>query len=182
MNTLEQMVETWKWWAMWGVEDTDGKCILCGQHDETVQHLLAGCEMLAGAEYLSRHNALMVLAVNWAIEKGHLPGSTVWYGEKWKKGCVLKEKQFKLCKDFVNKMRKTSTVCRLDMTLDDVREKIWIVDMLYVLTGDEHRGSNLNQNAKMSTTCIWDYGEETRIYSGCGTCYYQILVVWRRQA
>ena len=59
MNTLEQMVETRKWKAMRGIGDTDGKCRLCGQHDETVQHLLAGCDILAGVEYLSRHyNAL----------------------------------------------------------------------------------------------------------------------------
>ena len=51
--------------AMREIGDTDGKCMLCRQHDETVLHLLAGCEMLAGAEYLFRHNnALMVLAVN----------------------------------------------------------------------------------------------------------------------
>ena len=46
--------------------NTDAKCRLCGQHDETVQYLLAGCERLVGAEYLRRHNnALMVPAVNW---------------------------------------------------------------------------------------------------------------------
>ena len=56
---------------------------VCGQHDETVQHLLAGCERLAGAEYLGRHNnAFMVLPVNWGIEKGILPKSTVLYGER----------------------------------------------------------------------------------------------------
>ena len=59
---LELMVETQKWKAMRGIGDTDGKCRLCGQHDETVQHLL---DMLAGAENLFRHNnALMVLTVN----------------------------------------------------------------------------------------------------------------------
>ena len=53
-----------------GTGDTDGKCRLCRQHDETVQHLLAGWEILTGAEHLSRYNnALMVLAVNWAFKK-----------------------------------------------------------------------------------------------------------------
>ena len=120
---FEQMIETRKWKAIGGSEDTDGKCRLCGQHDETVQHLLAGCEMLAGAEYFSGHNnALMILAVNWAIEKELLSESTVWYGEKWKKGHVLKGKEFKLYWDFGYRMRKMSTACRSDMILEDVRE------------------------------------------------------------
>ena len=66
----------------------------------------------------------MVLAVNWAKGIGLLPEGTVWYGEKWKKGHVLKGNEFKLCWDFEYKMRKTSTTRRPDMTLDDVKEKI----------------------------------------------------------
>ena len=86
--------------------------------------------MLAGAEYLSRHNALMVLAVNWAKEKGLLPENTVWYGKRWKKGHVVKGKEFKLYWDFEYKMRKTSTARGPNMTLENVIEKrIWIVDM-----------------------------------------------------
>ena len=78
---LEQMVETRKWNAIRGIGDANGKCRLCGQH-ETVQHL-AGCEIPAGVDYLSRHNnALMVLAVNWAIEKGLLSE----YGERMEEG------------------------------------------------------------------------------------------------
>ena len=50
MNMLEQMVETRKWKVIRGIRDTHGKCRLYGQHDETVQHLFAGCEMLAGVE------------------------------------------------------------------------------------------------------------------------------------
>ena len=64
------MVETWKWTAIRRVGDTDGKCRLCGQHDDAVQHLLAGHEQLAGAGYPGRHynaTTFMVLAANWAI-------------------------------------------------------------------------------------------------------------------
>ena len=72
----------------------------------------------------------MVLAVNWVIEKKILPESTVWCGEGWKKVHVLKGNEHKLCWDFEYKMKKTSTACRPDITLEDERQKkIWLVDM-----------------------------------------------------
>ena len=54
-------------------------CRLCGQYDETVQYLLAGCTVLAGKEYARRHNnALMVLAVQWDKQHGIIEeGTTV---------------------------------------------------------------------------------------------------------
>ena len=67
---LEQMVETRKWTAIRGIGDPDGKCRLCGQHDDAVQHLLAGREQLAGAGYPGRHynaTTFMVLAANWSF-------------------------------------------------------------------------------------------------------------------
>lgn len=131
MDVLEQMVETRKWKVSRGIGGEDGKCRLCKKYDETVQHLLAGCEILAGAEYLRRHNnALMVLAVRWAVERGLLPDNTVWYTVRWEKGQVLKGNGFKLCWDFEYRMRKTSSARRPDLTLEDEKErKIWIVDM-----------------------------------------------------
>ena len=83
MNMLEQMVETQKWKALQGVGDTDGKGKLRVQDDETVQHVVGKCEILQGAENFSRHNnALIVLAANFAIGKGLLRESTIWYGDR----------------------------------------------------------------------------------------------------
>ena len=42
----------------------DGRC-----RDETIEHLVAGCKVLANSEYLLRHNrALMTMEVAWAKE------------------------------------------------------------------------------------------------------------------
>ena len=72
----EQMIETKAWKKIRGLVDDDS-CRLCGEHRETVQHLLSGCKKLAGTEYLKRHdNALKVLAVKWAIKNGMLPEDT----------------------------------------------------------------------------------------------------------
>ena len=77
----EQMVETMAWKKMRGLSDND-QCRLCQKQKETVQHLLAGWKELASTEYVRRHtNALKVLAVRWAINKGVLPPDTKWWNE-----------------------------------------------------------------------------------------------------
>ena len=42
---------------IWG-ENIDPKCRLCKVHDETVEHILAGCPLLAKKDYLQRHNTV----------------------------------------------------------------------------------------------------------------------------
>ena len=57
----EQMIEPRVWKKIRGLVDDD-KCRLCGEHRETVQHLLSGCKKLTGSEDVKRHdNTLKVL-------------------------------------------------------------------------------------------------------------------------
>ena len=96
----EQMIETKAWKKIRGLIDDDS-CRLCGEHRETVQHLLSGCKKLAGTEYLKRlDNALKVLAVKWAIKNGMLPEDTKWYTVKWQRGTVLERNGQKLFWDW----------------------------------------------------------------------------------
>ncbi len=44
----------------------DGQCRMCGQHEETVSHLVAGCPILANAKYKERHNEVAKI-VHWSI-------------------------------------------------------------------------------------------------------------------
>jgi hypothetical protein len=37
-------------------EETESKCSLCKQHEETIDHLTLGCPILANNEYLMRHD------------------------------------------------------------------------------------------------------------------------------
>ena len=86
------MVETRAWKKIRGLVECD-KCRLCGEHRETVHHLLSGCKKLAGTEYVKRHNnTLKVLAVKWATEK-------------------------KLFWDWAHPMRTDGIACRPDLTL-----------------------------------------------------------------
>ena len=55
MTMLEQMVETRSWKQTRGLME-DGRCRVCFQHSETVEHPVVGCQKLANSEYISRHN------------------------------------------------------------------------------------------------------------------------------
>ena len=115
----EQMVETRSWKKLRGLISEDC-CRLCGEYRETVQHLLAGCQKLAGSEYVRRHDkALKVLAVQWCIKNGLLPEGTKWYMEKWEKGKVIERGGKKLLWDWEYRMRTTCTARRPDLTLED---------------------------------------------------------------
>ena len=132
VNLQEQMVET-KWWKVSrGIADGGDICRLCGSFRETFHHLLAGCQMLAGKEYLQRHNkALMVLAVAWAKKYEIIDENIVWYKEKWEKGKLFENMKGKLVRDFEYKLRQSSSARRPDLTLEDKETKrIWICDMV----------------------------------------------------
>ena len=64
INMQEQMIETRGWKASRGLNVTTENCRLCDAYKKTVMHILSGCKVLAGSDYLKRHNnALMVLIV-----------------------------------------------------------------------------------------------------------------------
>ena len=131
IEVQEQMVETRTRKAMRGEEVMSENCRLCSARRETVNHRLPGCTVLAGSEYVQRHNkALMVFAVEWAKQAGLLEESTVWYKITSQKGTTLENQRKKLIWDFEDCMRKTTSARRPDLTLEDLQErKIWLIDM-----------------------------------------------------
>ena len=130
MSMREQMIETRAWKEVGGLIE-NSQCRLCKEQQEALQHLLAGCKMLASSEYLERHNrALMVMAVAWAKEQNLLDQDVKWYQEKRKRGHVLENPQAKLVWDFEFNLRKTTTSRRPDLMLEEKQAKtIWICDM-----------------------------------------------------
>ena len=130
MTMLEQMVETRSWKAARGLTQ-DKRCRVCYERDETIEHLVAGCKVLANNEYLLRHNrALMIMAVAWAKEFELVNKDTVWYNERWERGTVMENDWGKLVWDFEFHLRKTTTARRPDLILEDKeKKKIWICDM-----------------------------------------------------
>ena len=130
MTLLEQMVETRSWKAARGLTQ-DKRCRVCYERDETIEHLVAGCKVLANNEYLLRHNrALMIMAVAWAKEYELVSKDTVWYNERWERGTVMENDKGKLVWDFEFHLRKTTTARGPDLILEDKeKKKVWICDM-----------------------------------------------------
>ena len=117
------MIETRAWKKIRGLVDDD-KCRLCGEHRETVQHLLSGCKKLAGSEYVKRHNNTpKVLAVRWAIENGLLSEETKWYAVNWECGTVVENDGKKLYWDWEHRMRTKCIARKQDLTLEDTAKK-----------------------------------------------------------
>ena len=129
-NLQEQMVETRAWKKIRGLIEDD-KCRLCGEHRETVQHILSGCKKLAGIEYVRRHdNALRLLAVKWCVEKGLIAEETKWYKENWERGKVIEKDGIKMSWDWEHRMRTNCVARRPDLTLEDATKKtIMLIDM-----------------------------------------------------
>ena len=96
-----------------------------------VEHLLAGCTVLANSEYLTRHNrALMILGISWANEFNLVEKDMKWYNQKWCRGYNLENNHAKLVWDFEFNLRKTTISRRPDLTLEDKEKKIlWICVM-----------------------------------------------------
>ena len=57
----------------------DGKCRICGKFDETIQHLIAACPVLAKVEYIDRHNKVASF-IHWKIcQEYNIEVSAKWY-------------------------------------------------------------------------------------------------------
>ena len=119
MDMLEQMVETRPWKVARGLLE-DRRCRVCFEQIETVEHLVAGCKVLANSEYLARHNrASMILAIAWVKEHDLVGQDVVWYKEQWERGTVIENGKAKLIWDFKFHLRKTTTARRPDLILGD---------------------------------------------------------------
>ena len=130
MTMLKQKVETRSWKAARGLTQ-DKRCRVCYERGETIEHLVAGCKVLANNEYLLRHNrALMIMAVAWAKEYELVSKDTIWYSERWERRTVMQNDKGKLVWDFEFHLRKTTTARRRNLILEDKeKKKIRIWDM-----------------------------------------------------
>ena len=158
-SMLEQMVETMAWKKMRGLSEND-QCRLYRKQNETVQHLLAGCEKLARTDYVRRHNnAWKVMAVRWTMNNGVLPPDTKWWNENWTKGRVIQRNGYKLFWDWEHRMRTTNMARQPDLMLEDEPKKmICIVDMACRISQTStRRGSkNCENTSNWRSNCAKD--------------------------
>ena len=149
----ERMVET-RAWKLNRNLCVDDKCRLCGTYSESLDHLLSGCEKLAGSDYLKRHNnALLVMVSEWGKDYGLIEKDTKWWELSWEKGKVLENDRAKIVWDFEFKTRKKTRARRPDVILEDKEVKnIFIVDMLCPMECniEEKRTEKLNKYRQLA--------------------------------
>ena len=51
-------------------QQVESKCRMCSQHEESVDHIVSGCEVLAKTGYISRHNNAAAY-LHWSTCKDH---------------------------------------------------------------------------------------------------------------
>jgi hypothetical protein len=60
--------------------ETDSKCRLCKQFDETVEHIISACPILAKEQYMKRHGTVCAgLHVNICMEIGVKLNNEHWH-------------------------------------------------------------------------------------------------------
>jgi len=60
--------------------EADGKCTLCQQFDETVEHIILACSILAKEQYIQRHDSVCAqLHFNICKETSIKLGNEHWY-------------------------------------------------------------------------------------------------------
>ncbi|TWW59398.1 hypothetical protein D4764_06G0009280 [Takifugu flavidus] len=102
----------------------DPRCGLCGDAPEIVQHITAGCRMLAGKAYMERHNQVAgIVYRNICTEYGlEVPGS------RWETPLkVLENKQAKILWDFQIQTDKMVVANQPDIVVVDKHQKTVVV-------------------------------------------------------
>ena len=104
-------------------------CRLCGEHEESVVHLLAACPSLAATAYLYRHN-LVAGVVHWHLMRlhGFLPGSSCWFTHR--PPAVVESSAVKIMWDFSLQSASHHLSNRPDIVLFDYDlKKIYFIEV-----------------------------------------------------
>ncbi|KAL4714207.1 hypothetical protein ACJJTC_002844 [Scirpophaga incertulas] len=111
-------------------ESVDGKCRLCACKDETVQHIISGCDKLAGTHYVKRHNNL-VQYVYWCLAKKHrIEVSSLWWKEKMIQPQVKENESTKILWEMPVHTDITVTHNRPDLIyIDKLNNKTYLIDI-----------------------------------------------------
>ena len=103
----------------------DSNCRFCGKYQETVDHLVAGCPVLAKREYLVRHNKVASY-MHWKICQHYgLPTSKEWYKHEPKP--VTENDLVTVLWDFAIQTDKTIIANRPDIVIRDKKKKTCIL-------------------------------------------------------
>ncbi|CAH3177886.1 unnamed protein product, partial [Porites lobata] len=92
---------------------------LCSQHEETVDHIVSGCEVLAKTEYISRHNNAAAY-LHWSICKDHdMEITEKWYEHEPETVIHNKDNNITIMWDMPVNTDRTITANRPDIIVSD---------------------------------------------------------------
>jgi len=103
--------------AMASVYDanTSTACRICGNHPETVKHLVSGCSKLAGTLYKLRHDSVLKYLYWLLCQKYSLNCCAQWW--KHEPSPIVENKQVKILWDFNIFCHHIVSACRPDLTV-----------------------------------------------------------------
>ena len=103
---------------------------MCSQHEETVDHIVSGCEVLAKTEYISRHNNAAAY-LHWSICKDHdLKITDKWYQHTPETVIHNKDNNLTIMRDIPVSTDRTITANRPDIIVkDSVNSTCKLIDM-----------------------------------------------------
>jgi len=105
-------------------ETTDGKCRLCQEKDETINHITAECSIMAPKEYLARHNNV-ARYIHWELcGKYNLMRPKEWYKHVPEENKVIENENVKILWDFNIYTDRKISARRPDIVIQDKNKKI----------------------------------------------------------
>lgn len=128
MAAQEQSLRTRKIMHAIDHRNVDPKCRLCGQKDETVEHLVSACSKLAQTEYKARHDKVASI-VHWHLcKKFGIQTEKAWYMHKAETVC--ENDQCKILWDFSIQTDRVIQARRPDIVVVDKRkDSVTIIDI-----------------------------------------------------
>ncbi|CAH3171077.1 unnamed protein product [Porites lobata] len=111
-------------------QQVESKCRLCSQHEETVDHIVSGCEVLAKTKYISRHNNAAAY-LHWSICKDHdIEITDKWYEHEPETVIHNKDNNITIMWDMPVNTDRTITANRPDIIVkDSVNSTCKLIDM-----------------------------------------------------
>ena len=92
---------------------------MCSQHEETVDHIVSGCEVLAKTEYISRHNNAAAY-LHWSICKDHdIEVANKWYEHEPETVMHNKDNNITIMWDMPVNTDRTTTANKPDIIVKD---------------------------------------------------------------
>ena len=156
-------------WIQAAIEKQQGvseKCRICNQHNESVEHILNGCQKLANGDYKHRHDRVAA-ALHWGMCRDlGFTAETKWWSHYAEK--VLENDDYKILWDFLIQTDNPIEACKPDLVLLDKRKKeALLIDVAVpkdrLVSDREVEKIEKYQELRREITRIWELKKATVI-------------------